>query len=56
MKGQRIIFGSALLMLAGCQTIGGESMPTLTRTPISGRGPPGSREGRTAAVGTRLTF
>src|SRR5512145_3022247 len=32
MKGQRIIFGSALLMLAGCQTIGGESMPTLTRT------------------------
>jgi plastocyanin len=29
---QRIIFGSALLMLAGCQTIGGESMPTLTRT------------------------
>ena len=32
MKGQRIIVGSALLMLAGCQTIGGESMPTLTRT------------------------
>ena len=32
MKGQRIILGSALLMLAGCQTIGGESMPTLTRT------------------------
>ena len=32
MKGQRIIIGSALLMLAGCQTIGGESMPTLTRT------------------------
>jgi plastocyanin len=29
---QRIILGSALLMLAGCQTIGGESMPTLTRT------------------------
>jgi plastocyanin len=29
---QRILFGSALLMLAGCQTIGGESMPTLTRT------------------------
>jgi plastocyanin len=28
----RIILGSALLMLAGCQTIGGESMPTLTRT------------------------
>ena len=32
MKGQRIILGSALLLLAGCQTIGGESMPTLTRT------------------------
>lgn len=32
MKGQRIILGSALLMLAGCQSIGGESMPTLTRT------------------------
>ena len=32
MKGQHIILGSALLMLAGCQTIGGESMPTLTRT------------------------
>jgi plastocyanin len=32
MKGHRIILGSALLMLAGCQTIGGESMPTLTRT------------------------
>jgi plastocyanin len=32
MKGQRIIIGSALLMLAGCQSIGGESMPTLTRT------------------------
>ena len=29
---QRILLGSALLMLAGCQTIGGESMPTLTRT------------------------
>jgi plastocyanin len=29
---QRIILGSALLMLAGCQTIGGESMPTVTRT------------------------
>ena len=29
---QRIILGSVLLMLAGCQTIGGESMPTLTRT------------------------
>jgi plastocyanin len=29
---QRMILGSALLMLAGCQTIGGESMPTLTRT------------------------
>ena len=32
MKGQRIILGGALLLLAGCQTIGGESMPTLTRT------------------------
>ena len=32
MKGQRIILGSALLLLAGCQSIGGESMPTLTRT------------------------
>ena len=32
MKAQRMIFGSALLMLTGCQTIGGESMPTLTRT------------------------
>ena len=32
MKGQRIILGSTLLLLAGCQTIGGESMPTLTRT------------------------
>ena len=32
MKGQRIILGSALLLLSGCQTIGGESMPTLTRT------------------------
>ena len=32
MKGQRIILGSALLLLGGCQTIGGESMPTLTRT------------------------
>ena len=29
---QSILLGSALLMLAGCQTIGGESMPTLTRT------------------------
>ncbi len=29
---QRIILGPALLMLVGCQTIGGESMPTLTRT------------------------
>ena len=28
----RIILTSGLLMLAGCQTIGGESMPTLTRT------------------------
>jgi plastocyanin len=32
MKGRRIILGSALLMLAGCQTIGGEGMPTVTRT------------------------
>ena len=32
MKGQRYILGAALLLLAGCQTIGGESMPTLTRT------------------------
>jgi len=29
---QRMILGYALLLLAGCQTIGGESMPTLTRT------------------------
>ena len=29
---QPIILGSTLLMFAGCQTIGGESMPTLTRT------------------------
>jgi plastocyanin len=29
---QRIILPSALLLLAGCQTIGGEGMPTLTRT------------------------
>ncbi len=29
---QRMMLGSALLLLAGCQTIGGESMPTLTRT------------------------
>ena len=29
---QRIILGSTMLMLAGCQTIGGESLPTLTRT------------------------
>ena len=28
----RIILGSALVLLAGCQSIGGESMPTLTRT------------------------
>ena len=32
MKAQLLILGSALLMLAGCQTIGGEGMPTLTRT------------------------
>ena len=31
MRGTHIILGSALL-IAGCQTIGGESMPTLTRT------------------------
>jgi plastocyanin len=29
---QRFIIGFALVMLAGCQTVGGESMPTLTRT------------------------
>src|SRR5688572_33043862 len=29
---QRIILGFTLLVLAGCQTMGGESMPTLTRT------------------------
>jgi len=29
---QPIILGSTLLMLVGCHTIGGESMPTLTRT------------------------
>jgi plastocyanin len=28
----RIILGFTLLVLAGCQTMGGESMPTLTRT------------------------
>ena len=28
----RMILGSALVLLTGCQTIGGESMPTLTRT------------------------
>ena len=32
MKGTHLILGSAVLMLAGCQTIGGESMPTVTRT------------------------
>ena len=32
MHAQRIIFASGLLMLTGCHTIGGESMPTLTRT------------------------
>jgi plastocyanin len=32
MQARRMIFGSALLMLTGCQTIGGEGMPTLTRT------------------------
>ena len=29
---QRVFLGSALLILAGCQIIGGESMPTVTRT------------------------
>src|SRR6187549_2068024 len=29
---QRSILGFSLLMLTGCQTVGGESMPTLTRT------------------------
>src|SRR5690242_20658723 len=29
---QPIILGSTLLILAGCETMGGESMPTLTRT------------------------
>ena len=29
---QRIMFLSTLLMLAGCETMGGDSMPTLTRT------------------------
>jgi plastocyanin len=32
MKAGQMIVGSALLMLAGCQSIGGEGMPTLTRT------------------------
>jgi plastocyanin len=32
MHAQHNILGFALLMLAGCQTIGGESLPTLTRT------------------------
>jgi len=32
MKGQRFILGSALLMLAGCQTVGNEGIPSLTRT------------------------
>lgn len=32
MHAQHIIVGSALLLLGGCHTIGGESMPTLTRT------------------------
>ena len=32
MHAQRVTFGCALLMLTGCQTIGGEGMPTLTRT------------------------
>jgi plastocyanin len=29
---QHIILASGLVMIAGCQTIGGDSMPTLTRT------------------------
>ena len=32
MRIQRIILASGLVMIAGCQSIGGESMPTLTRT------------------------
>jgi len=32
MYAQRIVLPSVLLILAGCQTIGGEGMPTLTRT------------------------
>jgi len=32
MHAQQIIRACALLMITGCQTIGGESMPTLTRT------------------------
>jgi len=32
MHAQRIVLGCALLMTTGCQTIGGESMPSLTRT------------------------
>ena len=32
MNARQIMLGSALLMLAGCQSIGGEGMPTLTRT------------------------
>ncbi|HKT34226.1 MAG TPA: hypothetical protein VJR03_05305 [Nitrospira sp.] len=32
MKGTHLILGSSLLILAGCQTIGGESLPTVTRT------------------------
>ena len=32
MKVQRLMLGSALLILSGCQSVGGESMPTVTRT------------------------
>jgi plastocyanin len=32
MKGQQAILGSALLVLAGCQTVGNEGIPSLTRT------------------------
>ena len=32
MNVQRLMMGSALLILSGCQTVGGESMPTVTRT------------------------
>jgi plastocyanin len=32
MKAQQAILGSALLVLAGCQTVGNEGIPSLTRT------------------------